>query len=171
MARSRPHRNPKTTTERNTRPENNKNNEGKMATTERKLVTTEQTVSILDACLGDLAKWHSRLMEFRRTTRPGLSPAHLHGLRLEPFGKVGASPRYCPHRVVEFIRAVRDTDPAARSTAPALPHIEAESFVFDDSPLLPWQWRKLHPVVARPARRCRHLKPAPTDDLITVGEK
>lgn len=142
-----------------------------MATTVRKLLTTEQTVTILDACLGDLAKWHSRLMEFRRTTRPGLSPAHLHGLRLEPFGKIGASPRYCPRSVVGFIRAVRERDPAARPTAPALLHIEAESFVFDDSPLLPWQSRKLQPVVARSSSRCRHLKPAPTDGLITVGEK
>lgn len=101
-----------------------------------RLLDTQQTVAVLVQHLGNPVAWAAWLADIRRTPRPGKEAPSLYGHQLPPFA-VGDKrvPLYRPADVAAFIDAVKADDPGLKKVEPPL-------YEFEESPLLPWRWRK-----------------------------
>lgn len=114
-----------------------------MACKTAQLLDTQQTVAVLVKHLGNPVAWAAWLADIRRTPRPGKEAPDLYGHQLAPYAKGQKNqPLYRPSDVRVFIDAVKASDPG---TSPEKPH----RYVFDDEPMLPWQWRSARRTITR----------------------
>jgi len=105
------------------------------------LLDTAQVVAVLTKHLGNPVAWGPFLQDVRRTTRPGKTPPSLYGHQLHPYASGPKNmPLYRPSDIRAFIDAVKAADPGRKLEKPI-------RYVFDDEPMLPWQWRKARPTI------------------------
>lgn len=107
-----------------------------------KLLTQQQTATLLTMHLGSKPAWGPWLADVRRTPRPGIPAPALHGLQLHPYARHGLVALYLPRDVKDFIDAVLLAAPDIKATS------KPTFYVVDDhGELQPWQWRKARPAI------------------------
>jgi hypothetical protein len=82
-----------------------------------------------------------------RRDDPERNPPDVHGHQLFPLGRIGNQPLYAILDIKAFIAGVKAADPGMRPAG-------LTWYVFDDTPGVPWRWRRM--------RRCARLVKRPT---------